>query len=84
MEQTSNFQNNSNSDDTNIKEVVKKCLIMFENTIITIEYVSFKINVLSKSVEEFEQLEKYLLDEEKVRILEKKKKPTRLCKHIKF
>lgn len=39
---------------------------MYENTAITIEYVVYKIGVLTKSIEELEQLEKYIIDEEKV------------------
>jgi hypothetical protein len=49
-----------------MKEFQKKGLIMYENTAITVEYIVFKINVLSKSTEELEQLEKYIIDEEKV------------------
>lgn len=41
---------------------------MYENTAITIEYVVYKIGVLTKSIEELEQLEKYIIDEEKVYI----------------
>lgn len=39
---------------------------MYENTAITIDYVVYKIDVLTKSIEELEQLEKYIIDEEKV------------------
>lgn len=49
-----------------MKEFQKKGLIMYENTAITVEYIVFKINMLSKSIEELEQLEKYIIDEEKV------------------
>lgn len=41
---------------------------MYENTAITIDYVVYKIGVLTKSIEELEQLEKYIIDEEKVYI----------------
>jgi len=49
-----------------MKEFQKKGLIMYENTAITVEYVVYKIDVLTKSIEELEQLEKYIIDEEKV------------------
>lgn len=39
---------------------------MYENTAITVEYIVYKIGVLTKSIEELEQLEKYIIDEEKV------------------
>jgi len=51
-----------------MKEFQKKGLIMYENTAITIEYVVYKTGVLTKSIEELEQLEKYIIDEEKVYI----------------
>jgi len=51
-----------------MKEFQKKGLIMYENTAITIDYVVYKIGVLTKSIEELEQLEKYIIDEEKVYI----------------
>ncbi|XP_025424443.1 uncharacterized protein LOC112693547 isoform X2 [Sipha flava] len=65
LRQYSNHRNSSNFDDTKMKEFQKKGLIMYENTAITVEYIVFKINVLSKSTEELEQLEKYIIDEEK-------------------
>lgn len=49
-----------------MKEFQKKGLIMYENTAITVDYVVYKIDVLTKSIEELEQLEKYIIDEEKV------------------
>jgi len=45
---------------------------MYENTAITIDYVVYKIGVLTKSIEELEQLEKYIIDEEKVYIFSPK------------
>lgn len=39
---------------------------MYENMAITTEYVVYKISVFTKSIEELEQLEKYIIDEEKV------------------
>nr|BAH72129.1 ACYPI005590 [Acyrthosiphon pisum] len=65
LQQYSDFRNSSNFDDTRMKEFQKKGLIMYENTAITIDYVVYKIGVLTKSIEELEQLEKYIIDEEK-------------------
>lgn len=39
---------------------------MYENAAITREYIVYKISVLTKSIDELEQLEKYIIDEEKV------------------
>lgn len=66
LHQYSSHRNSSDFDDTRMKEFQKKGLIMFENTAITVEYIVYKISVLSKSSEELEQLEKYIVDEEKV------------------
>lgn len=49
-----------------MKEFQKKGMIMYENTAITMEYVVYKIEVLTKSIEELEQLERYIIDEDKV------------------
>lgn len=64
--QYSSRRNSSDFDDTRMKEYQKKGLIMYQNTAITIEYVLYKVGVLTKSIEELEQLEKYIIDEEKV------------------
>lgn len=66
MVQYSGHRNSSDFDDTRMKEFQKKGLIMYENTAITVEYVVYKVGVLTKSTEELEQLEKYIIDEEKV------------------
>lgn len=39
---------------------------MYENAAITREYIVYKISVHTKSIDELEQLEKYIIDEEKV------------------
>lgn len=39
---------------------------MYENAAITREYIVYKISVLTKSIDELEQLEQYIIDEEKV------------------
>ncbi|CAH1710564.1 unnamed protein product [Aphis gossypii] len=65
LQQYSSLRNSSNFDDTQMKEFQKKGLIMYENTAITVDYVVYKIDVLTKSIEELEQLEKYIIDEEK-------------------
>ncbi|XP_060841304.1 LOW QUALITY PROTEIN: uncharacterized protein LOC132922021 [Rhopalosiphum padi] len=65
LQQYSSLRNSSNFDDTQMKDFQKKGLIMYENTAITIDYVVYKIGVLTKSIEELEQLEKYIIDEEK-------------------
>lgn len=49
-----------------MKDFQKKGLIMYENTAITIEYIVYKIEILTKSMEELEQLGNYIIDEEKV------------------
>lgn len=49
-----------------MKEFQKKGMIMYENMAITIEYIVYKIGILTKSIEELEQLEKYIIDEDKV------------------
>lgn len=40
---------------------------MYENTAITIEYMVYKDDILTKSIEELEQFENYIIDEEKVK-----------------
>jgi len=49
-----------------MKDLQKKGLIMYENAGINREYLVYKISVLTKSIEELEQLEKYIFDEEMV------------------
>jgi len=49
-----------------MKEFQKKGMVMYENTAITMEYIVYKIEVLTKPIEELEQLEKYIIDEDKV------------------
>lgn len=67
LNQYSNFRYSSDFDDGRMKEFQKKGLIMYENTAITVEYMGFKIEILTKSMEELEQLENYIIDEEKVK-----------------
>lgn len=59
-------RNSSDFDDARMKELQKKGLMMYENAAITREYLSYKISILTRSIEELEQLEKYIKDEEKV------------------
>lgn len=63
--QYSGHRGSSDFDDTQMKDLQKKGLIMYENAGITREYLVYKISVLTKSIEELEQLEKYIFDEEK-------------------
>ncbi|XP_025200933.1 uncharacterized protein LOC112598628 [Melanaphis sacchari] len=65
LQRYSSLRNSSDFDDTLMKEYQKKGLIMYENTAITVDYVAYKIDVLTKPIEELEQLEKYIIDEEK-------------------
>ncbi|VVC28578.1 Hypothetical protein CINCED_3A006118 [Cinara cedri] len=65
LQQYTGLRNTTDYDDMRMKELQKKGLIMYENTAITEEYVIYKIDVLTKSIEELEQLEKYIIDEEK-------------------
>jgi len=66
IQQYSTLRNSSDFDDARMKEFQKKGMIMYENTAITMEYVVYKIEVLTKSIEELEQLERYIIDEDKV------------------
>lgn len=66
MQQTSSSLNSSNVNDTYVKGTIEKGKIMFQNSAISQEYVTFKIDTLSKYVNELEECKKYLIDQEKV------------------
>lgn len=67
MQKYTSIRNSTDFDDGRMKEFQKKGLVMYENAAITIEYVVYKIGILTKSIEELEQLEKYIIDEKNVR-----------------
>ncbi|XP_050425455.1 uncharacterized protein LOC126836256 [Adelges cooleyi] len=65
LKRNSSMENITDVGDVRMKEMQKRGLTMFENTVITIDYIVSKINVLNKSVEELEQFDKYIVDETK-------------------
>lgn len=66
MQKYTNKRNSTDFDDDQMKDFQRKGLIMYENTAMTMEYVTYKIGFLTKSIDELEEVENYIINKKNV------------------